>query len=422
MNGSWALWRMGFARMADAAAIAGCIWLGWQVMFGSFQPFHVEALWVGVIGATACIVDPHARRSFPVGLVGYALAGVVSSLVHNWAAATLDGGFVWQVVLGPVDYLLYMLVFVFGAAYVLRTPARQAGFVVAMTIAIVVIATQLLFDRASTDFVYSRNGRNFIPSVSQWSGLHQVGFVLVIGLPLCLSIAVRGGTAMRAASGGVLAAFLLVAAWFNGSRSGIMVFVIVAAAMLATRMPRPRLTRKRVMAAGVAIAIVGAAALWSPWALSDRLLDRAPIWRAAWQMFLDHPWIGVGPRQFTNTMHAGGYGAAFLPWYESSHGGTENAHNLPLQVAAETGIVGLISLAWFAVWAWRACARSVARNYEPVIATAVGFTVIAFFARTLFDNFFALDFETDRIKPLAWLLFAAAVAVHRWTPKREADR
>ncbi len=420
MNDSLVMLRMGFARMADAAATIGCIWLGWQVMFGSSQPFEVEALWVGVVAAVACVVDPQARRSFPVGLVGYALAGVVSSLVHNWARANLDGGFEWQVVLGPVDYLLYMLVFVFGAAYVLRTPARQAWFVTAMAIAILVIAAQLLFDRASTNFVYNRTGRVSIPSVSQWSGLHQVGLVFAVGLPMCLTIAIRGGTVIRALSGGALAAFLLMAAWFNGSRSGILVTATIAVAMLATRLPRLRLTRQRAIAAGVAIAIVGAAAIWSPWPVSARLLDRAPIWRAAGQMFLDHPWTGVGPRQYTNTMLAGGYGARFLPWFEASHGGTENAHSLPLQVAAETGIVGLVSLAWFAVWAWRASARSVARNYEPVIAAAVGFAVMAFFARSLFDNFFALDFETDRIKPLPWSLFAAAVAVHRWTPKREA--
>jgi len=419
MNDSLMLWRMGVARIADATATIACIWLGWQVMFGDFQPFHVEALWIGVVGAVGCAADPHARRRFPIGLVGYALAGVVSSLTHNWARANLGGGFEWKVVLEPVDYLCYMLVFVFGAAYVLRTPARQAWFLAALTIAILVIATQLLFDRASTNFVYSRTGRVFIPSVSQWSGLHQVGLVLGIGFPLCVSIAMHGATAMRAVSGGVLAAFLVMAAWFNGSRSGILVIAIIAVAMLVTRFPRPRLTRKRAMAAGVAIAIVAAAALWAPKPLTARFLDRAPIWRAAWQMSLDHPWIGVGPGQYTSAMHAGGYGARFLPWFEGSHGGTENAHSLPLQVAAETGIVGLVSLAWFSVWAWRASARSIARNYEPVIATAVGFAVMAFFARSLFDNFFALDLDTNRIMPLAWSLFAAAVAVNRWAPERE---
>lgn len=419
MNDSLVLWRIGFARIADAAATIGCLWLGWQVMFGDFQPFHVEALWIGGVGAVACVADPQARRSFPVGLVGYALAGVVSSLVHNWTRANPGGSFEWQVVFGPVDYLLYMLVFVFGAAYVLRTPVRQAWFLTAMTIAIMVIAAQLLFDRASTNFLYGRNGRAFIPSVSQWSGLHQVGLVLAIGLPLCLSLAIRGGTVVRALSGSVLTAFLAAIAWFNGSRSGILVMAIIAVAMLASRLPMLRLTRQRAIAAGVVMAIVIAAAVWSPWSETVRVLDRAPIWRATWQMFLDHPWTGVGPRQYTYTMHTGGYGARFLPWYEGNHGGTENAHNLPLQVAAETGIVGVVSLVWFAVFAWRTSARSIARNYEPVIAMAVGFAVITFFVRSLFDNFFALDFETNRIKPLAWLLFAAAVAVHRWTPERK---
>lgn len=418
MTGAFELWRTGAAKIADAVATLGCIWLGWQVMFGDFQPFHVEAFWIGVVGAIACMADPQARRSFPIGLAGYALAGIISSLAHNWAAATVDGGFAWPVVFDPIDYLLYMLVFVFGASYVLRTPVRQAWFLAALTVAVLVLATQLLFDRASSNFVYARNGRTSIPSVSQWSGLHQLSLVFAIGLPMCLSLAIRGGTAARAWSGGLLAAFLVMVAWFNGSHSGILVIVLVAVAMLASRLPRPRLTRRRVIALVAAIAIAGAAVSWAPLLLTPRFLDRAPIWRAAWQMFLDNPWTGVGPRQYTSAMHAG-YGMRFLPWFEGSHGGSENAHNLPLQVAAETGIIGLVSLLWFVMWCWRACGRAIARRYETMIATAVGFAVLAFFGRTLFDNFFALDHETNRIMPLAWLLFAAAVAVGRWTPKRE---
>ncbi len=419
MNESLLLLRRSLASIVDVAALIGCVWLGWQVMFGDFQPFHVEALWVGVIGAVACVLDPDARRGFPLGLVGYALAGLVSSLIHNWTLANLDSGFTWNIVFGPVDYLLYMLVFVFGAAYVLRTPARQAWFIAAMVIAVMVIATQLLFDRASTNVIYARNGRTSIPSVGQWSGLHQLGLVFTLGLPMCLSLAIRGGTAVRIASGIVLAVFVTAAAWFNGSRSGILVMAVTIAGMLATLLPRPRVSRRQVMAGGVAMAILCAAVLSSPWSPSARVLDRAPIWRAAWQIFLDHPLVGVGPREYTHTMHRDGYGARFLPWYEGSHGGTENAHSLPLQVAAETGIVGLASLLWFALWAFRASWRAIARRCAPVIALAVGFAVFAFFARTLFDNFFALDLQTNRIMPLAWSLFAAAVAVHRWTAKRE---
>ncbi|WP_324718114.1 O-antigen ligase family protein [Carboxydochorda subterranea] len=70
--------------------------------------------------------------------------------------------------------------------------------------------------------------------------------------------------------------------------------------------------------------------------------------RASWAMFLDNPWLGVGPGNFQSR----------LPAYIRPTGSVEKQlvplalelefpHNLPLHVAAEGGIVGLASLA---VW------------------------------------------------------------------------
>jgi len=67
------------------------------------------------------------------------------------------------------------------------------------------------------------------------------------------------------------------------------------------------------------------------WAVIERLAH----WQAAWEMFSDHPWLGVG---------IGNYAVAYpgyaLPGWEDPLG---HAHNYYLNVAAEAGIVGLVA-------------------------------------------------------------------------------
>jgi O-antigen ligase len=59
---------------------------------------------------------------------------------------------------------------------------------------------------------------------------------------------------------------------------------------------------------------------------------------AAWQMFADHPFIGVG---------LGNYNATYLDYAEhlglDTRGVSRSAHSLYLEIAAETGLIGLIS-------------------------------------------------------------------------------
>jgi len=402
-------------------ALAALGWLGWQIMFGDFQPFEVEAFWIGAVATIACLADPGAVRRFPAALVLYVLAAVVSSFVHNWHDVNRDGVFAWSLVFGPVDYLLYMLVFVFGAAYVLRTRQRQAWFVVLLSAAIVVLAGQLLFDRAVSAFVYNRADRTFIPSVSQWSGLHQLGLVFVVGLPLCLSVSLARSGFWSTLSGLVLAAFLMGVGWINGSKSSILIMgvlpLLIGAALLVSHRTG-RVTLRTSVAAIVAALCCGMAVFAvSGMAFTSLTGDRAPIWNAAWHMFLDHPWFGVGPRGYSDAVQLGGYAEQFIPWFPENRGGTENAHNLALQTAVETGLVGVVSLMWFFVWAARS--SYVARGGARAVSFAVSFAIVGLGLRFLFDNFWALDFFTDRIKPFAWFLFAAAVALAR-LPERES--
>jgi hypothetical protein len=73
--------------------------------------------------------------------------------------------------------------------------------------------------------------------------------------------------------------------------------------------------------------------------------ERPRIWRAAVLMFLDSPLLGVGFRQF-GWHHFELNGLASEP---RVLGFTDNAHNLPLHVMAEFGLVGLALFGLFAL-------------------------------------------------------------------------
>ena len=407
------------AIAADAVGIAALAWVGYRILFSYSASFMIEAAWVGVIGTIACLAHPGSSKRMPAALVVLTAAALVSAAVNRWPA-------VWPDPSQPINTLfrtaypyVFMLIFVFGAAHLLRTRLRLAWFTVTVAGAIVVLAVQILFDRAATGFVYNRGDMVSLPSVAQLSGIHQAGFVLVTGLPLCLALGVTGSTLSQIASGGVLSATLIASGWVNGSRTSVISMAVVCAAVVATLATTLKIGRRRALlwsamaAAPIAIAALLFTSMSSMPAVTSITGDRAPIWRATAQIFFDHPLVGVGPGNYTTVMLRDDYAERFLPWYPAI-GGREQAHNLPLQVAAETGIAGVAALLLFFAWAWQASRRAYA--HMPVIALGIGFAVFAIFVRCLFDNFLGLEVTADRMRPFVWIFFAAAVAVGRLPP------
>lgn len=84
------------------------------------------------------------------------------------------------------------------------------------------------------------------------------------------------------------------------------------------------------------------------------VLERVAHWRAAWGMFSDHPWLGVGIGNYTLA-----YPAYALPQWSDPLG---HAHNMYLHFLAETGLLGLVTylMFWIAaiVQAWRAIVQA----------------------------------------------------------------
>jgi O-antigen ligase len=78
------------------------------------------------------------------------------------------------------------------------------------------------------------------------------------------------------------------------------------------------------------------------------LFFRVQLWRASWNMFRDHPWLGVGPDNFLYHYR----GRYILPaaWQEPH---LSHAHNLLLSYATRLGIVGLFASVGLHISFWR---------------------------------------------------------------------
>lgn len=137
-----------------------------------------------------------------------------------------------------------------------------------------------------------------------------------------------------------------------------------------------------VMAGLAALAALVGGAVFIVYSLgfSGRTADlRTFIYETAIQMFIEKPIVGYGVFTF-------GAGLARLnptpPTAPHSH-----AHNLPLHIGAELGLVGLAALALMVFLVYRAGRRNLrlSQTFEPDAAAAAGGAVIAMSVHHLFD-------------------------------------
>jgi O-antigen ligase len=103
---------------------------------------------------------------------------------------------------------------------------------------------------------------------------------------------------------------------------------------------------------------------------SDLLHGRAHEWEAALQTWLHRPLLGAG---------AGSYYEASLPYQGSAP--TLYAHDLPLELAAELGVLGLL----MGVALYVACGWTIATAGDRTALILLGATVVAFLASNLID-------------------------------------
>lgn len=108
------------------------------------------------------------------------------------------------------------------------------------------------------------------------------------------------------------------------------------------------------------------------------LVERIAHWQAALDMWRDHLWLGVGAGNYAVV-----YGQYNLPrWYEA----LGHAHNVYLNFAAETGLLGLLAYGWLWLAALWQALRCAARRDR--LAAAVGAGVLGGLAAASVHNFF----------------------------------
>lgn len=112
------------------------------------------------------------------------------------------------------------------------------------------------------------------------------------------------------------------------------------------------------------------------------VLERVAHWQAAWGMWTRHPWLGVG---------IGNYEVAYAqfrqPLWTEALG---HAHNYYLNMAAETGIVGLLAFAVLLCWAILSVWRTIRRSAGWQLGASLGALgmLVHLGVHSVFDNLF----------------------------------
>ncbi|HSL81543.1 MAG TPA: O-antigen ligase family protein, partial [Thermoanaerobaculia bacterium] len=131
---------------------------------------------------------------------------------------------------------------------------------------------------------------------------------------------------------------------------------------------------------------------------------------AAWEMYREHPWVGVGAGNYTTryTPYADRVGSGAREYDDPF--GDSYPHNLYLEVGAEAGLVGLAllgaALALALAYAEGARRRLAAAGLalEATLAGATAIALVGYLVSSLFLH--------GHFQRYLWLLLALAAACH----------
>jgi O-antigen ligase len=230
----------------------------------------------------------------------------------------------------------------------------------------------------------------------------DLGTYLMVVIPIFLVGALTRRWIVRVALGGLL--ILLVAALLRteavGAWCGLAVGLVVLCVRSPTAVRRAGLTLLVIGGLGIGMFVRGElreALSWSELSKQDRFV----IWQAAVKMVQDRPWFGQGVNTFM---------ANYLSYWVGGERQPRYAHNCYLQVAAETGIVGLLTFVGLlnAIMG-RLLARPPPSARGSDRGLVIGYTtgLIAFLVQAALDtNFYAL-----RHAVLFWVLAGVAIGL-----------
>jgi hypothetical protein len=234
-------------------------------------------------------------------------------------------------------------------------------------------------------------------SVRQATGtfnhFNSLGALLSLSTPVLVGYWLdRPGRWLRAV-GAVIAVGATIATFSRGGLAGVAAGVLI----LATQRASAGRRTIRYAVIGASVAAVGYAMadqLSRYWSATSNVGIRERTWTIAADVAMRDPWrlaLGYGLGFFREDV-VGGVGAVV------------RLHSAPLQIALETGAVGVIVAIWMVVETWRRMARS-----ASVLQLGVAAGVIGFFVHQVVDNAL-LDYPGILLAALLGILGAEAEA------------
>jgi len=257
---------------------------------------------------------------------------------------------------------------------------------------------------------------------SSFNQANSFACYLVIVLPLALFLAVRSRTRLKKLAAASAVALNLVALMLTFSRASwplallaIIVFFLMARRRAGAANSHRRLRLVAPSLIVLLLALVGAlffrgadvAALVS----GHSGVQRLNLYRAGLSMIAKKPFFGYGPGNYVQAAT----NVKMNPDEERIK--RAHLHNLYLQVALETGIVGLCAFLFFVVSVIRMLCRGVgaSRDDEPsVLAAALCVSACAFFAYNMIDIY-----RYHGVHLVAAAIMGAGIAMTRFTRPRE---
>jgi O-antigen ligase len=184
-------------------------------------------------------------------------------------------------------------------------------------------------------------------------------------------------------------ALFMIAFSLTGSRAALLGMIAGAAYLIWNR---PALPKRALLIVGLALGLLPLAAIQLAAPTHAPLALRVDLWRVALRVFADDPVTGIG---------IGGYNAGFLQYARMTHAVSHfHAHNVVLQVMAETGLIGLAAL----IWLLAVMVRGASSGVSPRIAVAL---LIALLVEGLSDYVYWFYPLALTIMLTGWLLTPA---------------
>ncbi len=192
-------------------------------------------------------------------------------------------------------------------------------------------------------------------------------------MPMALFLVGRGGWRQRLGLVGVLC--LIAGIYATGSRGGAVAggAAILVVSLLAGS--------RRIRLAGIASVFAAGLLLLLFTAQANSAGSRSVSGRTtenliAWAMFKDHPLVGVGPDQYP-TLYT-----LYTPKIGDDDRAERDPHSLPLQIAAEQGIVGL--LGWIGAIVFLARLTLARRVWQDPTGRIVILSIVTYMVGSLF--------------------------------------